>query len=88
MSTTSIIINDRLPIPAGQHPAGLRLVALFGSVTTAFGGDGTDASLARSAWMWVDPMRLPTSVPPWVRTYAGAAYVAEYERRQKKAVKS
>ncbi len=57
MTTCPVLINDRIPIPAGQHPAGLRLIAIFGSVPTAFGANGASASLPRSAWQWV--VRLP-----------------------------
>ena len=35
----------------------MRVLAIFGVCPSAFGGDGTDKTLARSAWMWI--VRLP-----------------------------
>ena len=51
------IIDEHRIIHAGEYPAGLRLMAIFGVCPTMFGGNGVANSLARSAWMWV--VRLP-----------------------------
>jgi hypothetical protein len=53
-------INDCLVIPAGEYPASLRLLAIFGVCPTAFGGNGEGSNLARAALMWV--VRLPDGV--------------------------
>lgn len=53
MSNTTITINDRIPIPAGDHPMGLRVVVIYGVCPTIFGGNGVDSNLPRATFQWV-----------------------------------
>jgi hypothetical protein len=57
MSTTTTIIDDRRPVPEGEHPAAVRVLAIYGRIENAFGGNGEGGDLARSALQWV--VRLP-----------------------------